>query len=40
MQHPLAKRAKKAFPAGTLGNFDAGVFITRGKGSRVWDHDQ
>ncbi|MCY4100253.1 MAG: aminotransferase class III-fold pyridoxal phosphate-dependent enzyme, partial [Rhodobacteraceae bacterium] len=35
----LAERAKKAFPAGTLGNFDAGVFISRGKGSRVWDQD-
>ncbi len=39
MEHSLAERAKKSFPAGTLGNFDAGVFITKGKGSRVWDQD-
>ncbi|MYG09837.1 MAG: aminotransferase class III-fold pyridoxal phosphate-dependent enzyme, partial [Rhodobacteraceae bacterium] len=39
MEQSLAERASKSFPGGTLGNFDAGVFITKGKGSRVWDHD-
>lgn len=30
-------RAKAVLPAGGLGNFDPGIFIARGDGSRVWD---
>lgn len=32
-------RAKSILPAGGFGNFDAGFFAQRGKGSRVWDED-
>ena len=32
-------RAKAILPAGGLGNFDPGIFIREGKGSRVWDED-
>ena len=39
MENSILERAKKAFPAGSLGNFDAEVFITKGQGSRVWDQD-
>lgn len=39
MENSILERAKKAFPAGSLGNFDNDVFITKGHGSRVWDHD-
>ncbi len=37
MDNSILARAQKAFPAGSLGNFDADVFITKGHGSRVWD---
>ncbi|MEO0372704.1 MAG: aminotransferase class III-fold pyridoxal phosphate-dependent enzyme, partial [Pseudomonadota bacterium] len=33
------ERAKAVLPGGGFGNFDPSVFIARGKGSRVWDHD-
>lgn len=32
-------RAQAALPAGGFGNFDPGVIIARGAGSRVWDED-
>ncbi|MEM6589225.1 MAG: aminotransferase class III-fold pyridoxal phosphate-dependent enzyme [Pseudomonadota bacterium] len=32
-------RAKAVLPGGGFGNFDPTVFIARGEGSRVWDHD-
>jgi len=32
-------RAKAALPAGGFGNFDPGIVISRGEGSRVWDED-
>ncbi len=32
-------RAKAALPAGGFGNFDPGIMISRGEGSRVWDED-
>ncbi len=32
-------RAREVLPAGGFGNFDPGIFIARGKGSRVWDED-
>ena len=35
----LRKRAAAVLPAGGFGNFDAGVFIREGKGSRVRDED-
>lgn len=34
-----AVRARSVLPGGGLGNFDAGIFIREGKGSRVWDED-
>ena len=40
MENSILARAKKAFPAGSLGNFDSDVFITRGQGSRVWDQNE
>lgn len=33
------ERAKAVLPAGGLGNFDPGIFIREGRGSRVWDED-
>jgi len=33
------KRAQAVFPAGGFGNFDPGIIIKEGKGSRVWDED-
>lgn len=33
------ERAKAVLPAGGFGNFDPGIIINRGKGSRVWDED-
>ncbi|OED38775.1 glutamate-1-semialdehyde 2,1-aminomutase [Chromatiales bacterium (ex Bugula neritina AB1)] len=33
------EKARNVLPAGSLGNFDPGVFIREGKGSRVWDED-
>ncbi len=35
----LITRAWSAFPGGSLGNFDPEIFIARGQGSHVWDHD-
>ena len=32
-------RAREVLPAGGFGNFDPGVVIREGKGSRVWDED-
>ncbi|TNF19766.1 MAG: aminotransferase class III-fold pyridoxal phosphate-dependent enzyme [Rhodobacteraceae bacterium] len=32
-------RAHKVLPAGGFGNFDPGIVIARGEGSRVWDED-
>lgn len=32
-------RAQTALPAGGFGNFDPGIIIARGDGSRVWDED-
>jgi glutamate-1-semialdehyde 2,1-aminomutase len=32
-------RANAALPAGGFGNFDPGIIIARGEGSRVWDED-
>ncbi len=32
-------RAKAVLPAGGFGNFDPGIMISRGEGSRVWDED-
>ena len=32
-------RAQSVFPAGGFGNFDPGIIIAHGQGSRVWDED-
>ncbi|MEO1108520.1 MAG: aminotransferase class III-fold pyridoxal phosphate-dependent enzyme [Pseudomonadota bacterium] len=32
-------RANAVLPAGGFGNFDPGIIISRGEGSRVWDED-
>ncbi|WP_300068510.1 aminotransferase class III-fold pyridoxal phosphate-dependent enzyme [uncultured Ruegeria sp.] len=32
-------RAQTVLPAGGFGNFDPGIIIARGEGSRVWDED-
>ena len=32
-------RAQQVLPAGGFGNFDPGIVIARGEGSRVWDED-
>ncbi len=32
-------RAEQVLPAGGFGNFDPGIIIARGEGSRVWDED-
>ncbi|MEL7211818.1 MAG: aminotransferase class III-fold pyridoxal phosphate-dependent enzyme [Pseudomonadota bacterium] len=32
-------RAQEVLPAGGFGNFDPGIIIARGQGSRVWDED-
>ena len=32
-------RAQQVLPAGGFGNFDPGIIIARGEGSRVWDED-
>ena len=32
-------RARDVLPAGGFGNFDPGIVIARGEGSRVWDED-
>lgn len=33
------ERAQAVLPAGGFGNFDPGIIISEGKGSRVWDED-
>ena len=33
------ERAQAVLPAGGFGNFDPGIIIERGQGSRVWDED-
>ena len=33
------ERAKEVLPAGGFGNFDPGIIIREGHGSRVWDED-
>ncbi|NKB54679.1 MAG: aminotransferase class III-fold pyridoxal phosphate-dependent enzyme [Rhizobiaceae bacterium] len=33
------ERANAVLPAGGFGNFDPGIIIREGKGSRVWDED-
>ena len=38
-QQSIIERAKKVLPAGSFGNFEAGVIIREGQGSRVWDED-
>jgi glutamate-1-semialdehyde 2,1-aminomutase len=38
-QSDWAARARAVLPAGGFGNFDPGIFIREGKGSRVWDED-
>lgn len=35
----LAQRALRVLPGGGFGNFDPALFITRGYGSHVWDHE-
>ncbi len=38
-QQDWIDRANKVLPAGGFGNFDPGVIVREGKGSRVWDED-
>lgn len=38
-QKQWQERAKAVLPASGFGNFDPGIFIQKGKGSRVWDED-
>lgn len=38
-QQSLIERAEAVLPAGGFGNFDPGIIIRHGKGSRVWDED-
>jgi len=38
-QQQWIERAQAVLPAGGLGNFDPGIFIRNGKGSRVWDEN-
>jgi len=38
-QEEWIERAKAVLPAGGFGNFDPGIIIDRGEGSRVWDED-
>jgi glutamate-1-semialdehyde 2,1-aminomutase len=38
-QSDFIARAKKVLPGGGFGNFDPGMIIREGKGSRVWDMD-
>ncbi|MEP4036044.1 aminotransferase class III-fold pyridoxal phosphate-dependent enzyme [Pseudophaeobacter sp.] len=38
-QAEWAARAQEVLPAGGFGNFDPSVFISHGKGARVWDQD-
>ncbi|MCB1417012.1 MAG: aminotransferase class III-fold pyridoxal phosphate-dependent enzyme [Nitratireductor sp.] len=38
-QAEWTERAKSVLPGGGFGNFDPGIIIREGKGSRVWDED-
>ncbi len=38
-QQDWIERARKVLPGGGFGNFDPGVIISHGEGSRVWDED-
>ncbi len=38
-QAELIQRAHKVLPAGTYGNFESDIVISRAKGSRLWDAD-
>ncbi len=38
-QKDWIERAKAVLPAGGFGNFDPGIIIAKGMGSRVWDED-
>ena len=38
-QQSIIERAKKVLPAGSFGNFEAGIIIREGHGSRVLDED-
>ena len=38
-QEDWVERARQVLPAGGFGNFDAGIVIREGRGSRVWDED-
>ncbi len=38
-QEDWIARARAVLPAGGFGNFDPGIVIARGEGSRVWDED-
>jgi len=38
-QEDWIARAKEVLPAAGFGNFDPGIIIARGEGSRVWDED-
>lgn len=38
-QEAWRARARAVLPAGGFGNFDARVFIAKGRGARVWDED-
>ena len=38
-QEQLLQRASEVMPASGFGNFDPGIIIREGKGSRVWDED-
>ena len=38
-QENLIDRARAILPGGGFGNFDPGIIVRNGKGSRVWDED-
>ena len=38
-QSEWQQRARAVLPAGGFGNFDAGMIMDRGIGSRIWDMD-
>ena len=38
-QKDWINRAGSVLPAATFGNFDSGIIISKGQGSRVWDED-
>lgn len=39
-QDEWIERASQVLPGATFGNFDPSIFISHGKGSRVWDENQ